>query len=75
MWMRFMECPTPKNQNCGSRQNLWIGTSRTLLMPLIIWFSRVYKRVAAHLGNTPAICKTNYVDPELVRAICEGEDR
>lgn len=35
----------------------------------------VYETVASHLGNTPAICKTSYVDPAVVRAICEGEDR
>ena len=28
--------------------------------------SRAYTEVAAHLGNTPAVCKASYVDPRIV---------
>jgi DNA topoisomerase-1 len=32
----------------------------------------VLKRVAEHLGHTPAICRKNYVDPTVVEAYRKG---
>jgi DNA topoisomerase-1 len=34
--------------------------------------ARVIERVADRLGNTPAVCRKSYVDPNLVSAVLEG---
>ncbi len=45
-------------------------TSRTGRKKLI---SGAYKQVSAQLGNTPAVCKSSYVDPRVVDKFENGE--
>src|SRR4051794_39651234 len=33
----------------------------------------VIKLVAAHLGNTPAVCRSSYVHPAILTAYCDGD--
>jgi DNA topoisomerase-1 len=35
----------------------------------------VIKLVAAHLGNTPAVCRSSYVHPAILDAYCDGDLR
>jgi DNA topoisomerase-1 len=35
----------------------------------------VIKFVAAHLGNTPAVCRSSYIHPAILTAYCDGELR
>ena len=30
------------------------------------------KEVAEHLGNTPAVCRTSYIDPRVIDRFLEG---
>lgn len=34
---------------------------------------RVVKEVAAELGNTPAVCRTSYIHPQVISAYLEGD--
>ena len=32
----------------------------------------VVKQVSEHLGNTPAVCRTSYIDPRVIDRLMEG---
>jgi DNA topoisomerase I len=34
--------------------------------------SRAYREVSEYLGNTPAVCRSSYVDPRVVDLYCDG---
>jgi DNA topoisomerase IB len=46
-----------------------VTTSRTARLRAV---RRAYAEVAEYLGNTPAVCRSSYVDPRVVDCYADG---